>query len=197
MSEQSTIDYYNRCAQDYYERTVHADVSGNIARFTELVTDGGSIVDIGCGSGRDIRYFLEQGFRAEGIDASAKMCRLAREYTGAEIECTTLQDWAPAHRYDGIWANASLLHLTMEEIQTFVTRLPELLEADGVAYMSFKSGVETGVDMEGRYYTDISQKDLFAMIDSVPGLELLAYWISWDALGRDEFRWLNVIVRIS
>lgn len=194
VTSRSTIDYYNRNAAAYYTQTSTADVAENCIRFAKYVRPHGSIVDIGCGSGRDIAWFREAGFKASGIDASAELCHLAREHTGAEIRCVRIQDWMPAEQYDGIWANASLLHLTPEEIQTFIARLPALLTQGGVAYLSFKSGIETGMDATGRYYTDMSQETLTEILAAVTGLEIVDQWESADALHRDTFTWLNVIV---
>lgn len=191
---QTTIDYYNRNAQAYYDRTVSADMSAVLERFAKHVRPGGCIIDIGCGSGRDVQYFRNAGFKVEGIDASEELCILAREATGVTITCATIQDWTPAHAYDGIWANASLLHLTMEEIQLFTARLPELLAEHGVAYMSFKSGIPTGVDAEGRFFTDMMHADLREMVDATPDLTILDAWESSDALNRDGFTWVNMII---
>lgn len=196
MRVQDTIDYYNEHAQEYYERTVHADVTSNCWRFAKYVRPEGHIVDVGCGSGRDLRYFQQQGFRVEGIDASEELCRLAREYTGANVTSVRIQDWVPEQRYDGIWANASLLHLTIEEIGAFIVRLPDILAENGVAYMSFKSGIHTGVDAEGRYATDMPRATIFDLIYAVPELEILEYWVTGDSLGRGGFDWLNVIVGV-
>lgn len=197
MQTNTTIDYYNCNAQIYYERTVSADMSEAQERFAKYVRPNGCIVDVGCGSGRDIRYFLDAAFEVEGIDASEELCQHAREFTGAPVVCTTIQAWRPGRCYDGIWANASLLHLTMEEIRAFIARLPELLAENGVAYMSFKSGIRTGADAEGRYFTNMTQDSLRDMIDTTTGLIIRDAWESSDALNRDGFTWINVIVGLQ
>lgn len=190
----TTIDYYNRNAQEYYDRTISADMSDALEQFTKYVRPGGRIVDVGCGSGRDIRYFLNAGFEAEGIDASEELCVLARESTGAMITCTTIQEWTPEHPYDGIWANASLLHMTLGEVSAFIERLPDMLTENGAAYMSFKSGIQTGVDAEGRYYSNMPLDTLRDMINATSALIIQDAWESNDALNRDGFTWINLIV---
>lgn len=89
-------------------------------RFFKYVVPGGRIIAIGAGSGRDIKYFKDRGYIVEGIDASKEMCRLAADYSGAEVSCMRIQEWHPEKKYDGIWANASLPYLLFNEIEKFV-----------------------------------------------------------------------------
>lgn len=68
------------------------------------------------------------------------MCRLASEYTGVEVRCEKIQDWLPQEKYDGIWANASLLHLPIEEIEEFICRAQDYLNAKGGAVPIHEEG---------------------------------------------------------
>ena len=72
--------------------TVNVDMSECCERFLKYVVPGGRIIDIGAGSGRDINYFKDRGYVVEGIDASEEMCRLAADYSGAEVNCDSIQD---------------------------------------------------------------------------------------------------------
>lgn len=126
-----TIEYYNENAQSYYELTVHADMSLLCDRFLRYVTPGGKIIDIGSGSGRDITYFLSKGYEAEGIDASFELCRISNEH-GIKVENITIQDWNPREFYDGIWANASLVHVPLKEIELFFVKAKRFLKKRGL-----------------------------------------------------------------
>ena len=81
---------------------------------------GGVIIDIGSGSGRDIKYFLSRGYKATGIDVSKELWRLSRNqgFEGANV---TIQDWIPQERYNGIWINVSLVHIPLEDIESFIS----------------------------------------------------------------------------
>ena len=140
------------------------------------------IIDIGAGSGRDIKYFLDKGYKVEGFDASSEMCKLASKFTGVDVKC------------HGIWANASLLHLTMEEVCDFVKRLPQYLNDGGVAYISFKSGINTGMDIEGRYFTNVTMDEICEMVNEDKQLSILDMWETYDNLHRHGFVWLNLII---
>lgn len=78
----STINYYNLHAKEYFETTVNTDVSECCERFLKYLTPGDSIIDIGAGSGRDIHFFQSRGYIVDGIDASSELCKIASDYTG-------------------------------------------------------------------------------------------------------------------
>lgn len=70
-----TIDYYNKHTREFIDRTIEADMSFCQKKFIRLLEPGGLILDAGCGSGRDSKFFLGNGFRVQAMDASIKMCR--------------------------------------------------------------------------------------------------------------------------
>ncbi|MBR4745832.1 MAG: methyltransferase domain-containing protein [Desulfovibrio sp.] len=193
----STVDYYEANAQRYVNGTVHVDMSDTLLRFVRHVRPGGRIADLGCGSGRDLRWFREQGFQAEGIDASAALCRLAEAHAGVPVRQIRIEDWRPRERVDGIWANASLLHLGMEAIAAFFGQLSSLLAPGGAAFFAFKSGIPTGRDGSGRFFTSFTKADLDRLLDGHPELVLLESWESRDKLERAGFVWLSFILGLK
>ena len=190
-----TIDYYNSNAFWYFSNTVNVDMSECSDRFLKYVVPGGIIIDIGAGSGRDIKYFKDKGYVVEGIDASKKMCRLATAYSGIEVICGRIQDWYRQERYDGIWANASLLHLVLDEIEEFVCRASGYLKPNGVFYISMKKGIQTGYDNNGRFSTDFSEEKVQQIVSKSSAFIVTESWETGDALSREEFRWTNLILK--
>ena len=116
MSEKSkknqTIQYYDQNAADFVENTRNVDFHVMQDEFIEGLPAGAKILDLGCGSGRDTKYFLEHGYRVDAIDGSAELCTLASEYTGIPVKCQLFQELDASEVYDGIWACSSLLHLS-------------------------------------------------------------------------------------
>lgn len=191
----TTISYYNNNANQYFNNTINVDMSECCDRFLKYVVPSGKIIDIGAGSGRDIKYFKDRGFVAEGIDASEELCQLATEHTGVEVRCERIQDWLPLKKYDGIWANASLLHLTFDEIGEFISRTSEYLNIGGVVYASMKKGVVTGYDSNGRFFTDFSEEIIQQILAKSTAFEIAEIWETDDRMSRGEFQWLNIILK--
>ena len=192
--KEKTIDFYNKNAVSYFNSTVGVDMSEAYSRFLKYVKPQGTIIDIGAGSGRDIKYFIKAGFEVYGIDASEELCRLSAEYTGAIIQCQTIQDWIPHMQYDGVWANASLIHLSIEDVSIFIQRLPEILSDTGVLYLSLKEGLYEGVDEKGRYFNGISVDSINNALLTVKHFSILESWISEDTLSRTNIKWRNIII---
>lgn len=190
-----TIDYYNGNAAQYFSNTVNVDMSECYDRFIKYVVPRGRIIDIGAGSGRDIKYFKDRGYVVEGIDASEEMCRLATDYSGAEVRCERIQDWNPEEKYDGIWANASLLHLLFNEIEGFVCRASDYLKPNGVLYISMKTGIQTGCDNNGRFFTAFTEEKVQQTVAKSTAFIVIDSWKTGDGLSREGLQWINLILK--
>lgn len=103
-----TLDYYNKNAQSFVSGTVSVKFTQIQDKFLEKLKPHALILDFGCGSGRDTRYFLGKGYQVDAIDGSAQMCRIASEYTGIKVRQMLFQDLKEHEKYDGIWACASI-----------------------------------------------------------------------------------------
>lgn len=194
----NTIEYYNNNASEFIESTVHADVSELRRKFEKYLPEGGSILDFGCGSGRDTLAFLKDGYKVEAIDGSEELCKYASKLTGINVQCQYFEDFSEVEKYDGIWACSSILHLKKDNLKKVIENMMIALKPDGVIYLSFKYGTFEGI-RNGRYFTDLTEQELQRILYELPNaesLQILDQWISSDVRpGRDEQKWLNVIVK--
>lgn len=110
------------------------------APFLSLVKPGGRILDLGCGSGRDSKNFIQKGYEVEAVDSSPTLCRLASDYIGREVICQDMEEIEYRDEFDGTWACASLVHITKKEIHKMLEKLTCALGKTGVLYMSLKYG---------------------------------------------------------
>ena len=190
-----TIEYYNRNASLYFDNTVKADLSECYEHFLKYIGSGGRIIDIGAGSGRDVKYFKDRGYVVEAIDAAEEMCRLASDYSGVVVRCESIYTWQPEEKYDGMWANASLLHIPIAEIEDFIFRVSNYLNLNGVFYISMKSGVQTGYDDSGRFFTNFSEDIMQKIVAKCTMYKVAEIWETEDSICREGFRWLNFILK--
>lgn len=103
----TTLDYYNKNAKKFITGTISVDFGIVQNRFLDKLHPGAEILDYGCGSGRDTKYFLEQGCKVTAIDGSQELCKLASEYTGIPVKHMLFRDLDEKEAYDGIWACSS------------------------------------------------------------------------------------------
>ena len=148
----ATISYYNNNAKEYCASTVDADMMEAYGKFRKYVPDGGSIVDMGCGSGRDVLAFKNMGYQVTGLDASEELAKLAAGYTDEPVITADMSSWKAESSFDGMWCCASLLHLKDEEVSQFFSNIRNNLKSGGALYISVKSGIETGTDVNGRLH---------------------------------------------
>ena len=191
-----TIDYYNLNAENFIEGTQNVDMHQAQDRFLQLLDENASILDFGCGSGRDTRYFLDKGYQVTATDGSAEICRLASSFTGIEVQEMLFQELDDIDTYDGIWACSSILHLPKNELLLVIRKMCDALKrSTGVIYTSFKYGDFEGV-RNGRYFTDFNEDSFKEFIAGIPELTIEDYWITSDVRpGRGDERWLNLILR--
>ena len=105
-----TINYYNLNADNFVAGTVSVEFQDIQKKFADKLPNGATILDFGCGSGRDVKYFLENGFCVSAIDGSIELCKRASKYTGVDVKNILFQEFAEIEKYDGIWACSSILH---------------------------------------------------------------------------------------
>lgn len=193
--DQKTLQFYEDNAKSFVSETVNADMCEARQRFLQQLNSGASILDFGCGSGRDTKVFLEQGYRVDAVDGSFELCRIASEYSGIPVKQMLFQDLTTVNMYDGIWACASILHLPRRELIDVLQKICIALKADGVLYTSFKYGEYEGI-RNGRYFTDFTKRSLELLITEIPSFQIIEIWLTQDVRpGREEERWINLLAR--
>ena len=187
-----TLDYYNKNATEFITSTATVDFTQIQDRFLKLLAPESFILDFGCGSGRDTKYFLSKGYRVDAIDGSEKLVEAASNYTGIEVRRMLFQELNECSKYDGIWACSSILHLSKEELVDVFGRMSAALKPEGIVYTSFKYGEFEGW-RSGRYFTE----ETFAeFVKNIRTLDVEECWITNDVRpDKGEEKWLNLILR--
>ena len=186
-----TIEYYNKNAERFTSETQNAEMTQIQNRFLSYVSLHGTILDFGCGSGRDSKYFLDKGYSVVSVDGSHELCKIASENTGQEVICCTFQDYKPTKKFDGIWACASLLHLKKNELKSVLLKLVDSLNQNGCLYLSFKYGSYSG-ERNGRFFTDLCEEELDLIMSKISGIRKADVFITNDVrIERANEKWLN------
>ena len=155
MSDAITLNYYNSNAAVFSETTKNVDFSEVQQIFTKHLSPDASILDFGCGSGRDTKYFLNNGYHVTATDGSVVICKMATDYTGIQVKQMLFEELDDRNQYDGIWACASVLHLSREKLPNIFHKMHQALKTNGIIYTSFKYGTFEG-ERNGRYFTDFT-----------------------------------------
>ena len=190
-----TLDYYNDHTEEFVSQTQSVDMTSIQDRFIGLVKAGGHILDFGCGSGRDTKYFLSKGFSVTATDGSEELCREASRYAGIRVRRLLFTELDETEAFDGIWACASVLHAPHAELPDIFRRMERALKPGGILYVSFKYGDFEG-ERSGRYYTDMKEDSFGALVRGVPSIKVRELWVTGDVRpGRETEKWLNAILR--
>jgi SAM-dependent methyltransferase len=187
-----SADYYDDNAQSFYDSTVDVDMVGFYCKFLPLVGAEGRILDLGCGSGRDTKYFVDLGYKVDAIDASKEMVRLASIKSGLEVKHMSFELFSPDLQYDGIWACASLLHVEPKALKSMLVQISHWLNVSGVLYASFKYGDGVRVK-DGRTFTDMDEHQLKVLL-SAADLVLKESWVTYDQRPERNEMWLNALI---
>ena len=195
MGRNNTLHYYEDYADEFYKSTVDVSFETVQTRFLEKLKKGSYILDFGCGSGRDAKFFLEQGYLVDAMDGSSELCKLASQYTGIEVKHMLFQELEEVDKYDGIWACSSILHLPITELEEVIREMVVALKDNGIIYTSFKYGTFAG-ERNGRYFTDMTEETFAELLEGIEDIGIEEQWITSDVRpGRGEEKWLNLILR--
>jgi 2-polyprenyl-3-methyl-5-hydroxy-6-metoxy-1,4-benzoquinol methylase len=132
-----TINYYNKYTKSFIQTTRSVDFTNIQNKFLSYLPSGAFILDFGCGSGRDTKYFLKRNYNVTAIDGSEEICKEASKYTGIKVKQMLFEELNDQNIYDGIWACASILHLSKNDLflvfhkmnkalKEFILQIPQL-----------------------------------------------------------------------
>lgn len=190
-----TINYYDTNAKEFVEGTLNVDFKATQDKFINKLPAKGYILDFGCGSGRDTKYFLARDFNVDAIDGSIELCKIASEYTNIKVRHMYFNELSIVNKYDGIWACSSILHLSLDDLVDVFKRMSKALKDEGIIYTSFKYGDFSG-ERNGRYFTDMTEDSFAKLIANVENLKVEEQWITADVRPqRGNEKWLNLILR--
>jgi len=192
----SSISYYDKNSQNFYDRTLNVDVQDLYQRFLKYVPNQGQILDAGCGVGRDSKFFLSKGYDVVAFDGSLEMVKLTSNLLGTDALHMLFQDMNFSSEFDAVWANASLLHVPYENLRKVIEGFHKALLPSGILYASFKYGTSMRQTEDGIFF----DMDAASIEPYLKGLFVpLEIWKSADTRSKvapsPDKSWLNFIAR--
>ena len=192
-----TLEHYNQRAEDYREGTRDHDVSQNIAALLQYIEGAPpfTLLDFGCGPGRDLKVFAELGHVAIGLEGAARFAATARAHSGCEVwQQDFLKLDLPDNRFDGVFANAALFHVPGQELPRVLLELHATLKPGGVLFSSNPHGHNEEGWNRGRYgaYYDL---ETWRRYVSAAGFVELTHYYRPAGLPREQQPWLASVWR--
>ena len=192
-----TLVHYDRNAQRFWEGTRDHDVSQNIAALLEKIDVPApfSLLDVGCGPGRDLVTFTRLGHHATGLEGSPQLAAMARPHSGCEVlEQNLLALQLPDAHFDGVFANAVLFHVPAQALPGVLSALYASLKAGGVLFSSNPRG-EGQEGWAGERYGSYHDLPTWRRFMSASGFVELAHYYRPAGLPRDQQPWLASVWR--
>ena len=189
-----TSSFYDDNAETYAARDRQLPTM-RLDAFLENVSPAGKVLELGCGAGQDSAHMLAKGFDVTPTDGSPELALQAEKRLRRPVTVLRFQDLEAESEFDGIWAEASLLHVPRAELPGVLSRIRRALKPGAPLHASFKAGNAEGHDSLGRYYNYPSAEWL---------TELLVVCGWWDISIREAdgggydnlpTRWLYAIAR--
>ena len=188
------MDYYKENYKEYFDRTFSLDPSSFLGPVAERLSNGAMVLDVGCGSGRDLLWFKKKGFEVIGFERSAGLAELAREHSGVEViegdfdtyDCSFISA-------DAIIASGSLVHVQHERLADILQNIVQALEKHGIFYVSLKQGEKTKTDDLGRSFYYWKDEELREVFESLNFKVLDSY--QNKSIANSDDVWLSYILR--
>jgi SAM-dependent methyltransferase len=189
-------DFYDISAAEYHERTFRVDPSSFLSLMTARLRAGAFVLDVGCGSGRDLLWLKQRGFAVTGFERSAALAALARKNVGCEVvegDFTTY-DFSPVGA-DAVILIGALVHVPHGAFPDAVRNIAAALKVDGLILITAKEGAGTSEGRDGRIFCLHQDSDLRALFGQL-GFVVLDFARDVSRLGTGEV-WLTYLLRKS
>jgi SAM-dependent methyltransferase len=192
-----TLEHYERNAQAFFAGTIDHDVSQNIAALLDAIQSDPpfTILDLGCGPGRDLKTFTSLGHRAIGLDGCANFVEMARRFSGCEVwHQDMLHLDLPPNMFDGVFANAVLFHVPSAALDKVLADLYATLKPGGVLFSSNPRG-HNEEGWNGPRYGSYYDYPTWERFVTAAGFSPLHHYFRPDGLPREQQPWLASVWR--
>ena len=193
--DRRTLDFYQQRASEW-AAALPCAWSPQLDPFLDLLHPGARVLELGCGDGRDAERMIARGFEVHPSDGSPVMAGLASERLGREVPVMRFSELEAVEAFDGVWCQASLLHLPEDELPGILSSIHRALRPGGFHWASYKDGTGGGRDEFGRFFSYIPRERLEAAYRAAaPWSELTIGSQEGSSFFSGRTIWHDVLVR--
>jgi len=189
---QSMHDFYETNARAYFERTNRVDPGPLLAPLLPHLQPGSAILDIGCGSGRDLKWLTAKGFQPTGLERSPSLAVLASEHSNCPVTIADFFEYQPPIHYDCILLIGTLVHLSKPDFPKALRKVTRMLKSGGIMFLSMKAWGGSEKSEDGRVFQLWSDSELRREFSRLE-LKILDHSRSRSLLGNRDV-WLGYIL---
>jgi cyclopropane fatty-acyl-phospholipid synthase-like methyltransferase len=187
-------NFYEKNHQNYFDSTVKIDSDNFLSPLAKHLNAGDSILDIGCGSGRDLLWGVQQGYESVGFEQSPGLAKLARKHS----LCAVIEGDFSSYDFSKLSFTAlvfvgSLVHLSKEELPTILKATRRALVPEGLILITMKEGDGFSQSGDGRVFTLWNRKDL-EQVFADQHLQILNFSRQTSKIRSDDV-WLGYVLR--
>jgi SAM-dependent methyltransferase len=190
------MDYYCRHYRAYHDETVAIDPAPFLGIFARHLSPGDHVLDVGCGSGRDLLWLQQKGLVVTGFERSPGLAGLARKNAGCRVVEGDFHthDFAPL-AVDAILMTGALVHVPHDDLPDVLGNILLALKPASprrIVYLSLKEGEGSAADNRGRLFYFWQETDLADLLSGL-GMEPLGFKRSLSADGTGQ-PWLGFVL---
>lgn len=184
-----TTSFYDDNAETYATRDRKPPMA-RLDAFLAALPEKARVLELGCGAGQDCAYMLSRGFAVTPTDGSAELARQAEKLIGRPVKVMRFEELAAREEFDGVWAEASLLHVPRTDLPDILALIHNAVKKDGIFHASFKAGTAEGHDDFGRYYNYPSREWLQELFVAGGWRDIAIYEADGSGYDNKPTRWL-------
>jgi len=194
--DRETLQFYESRGREWAASHPPGSYGRELDAFLDMLAPGATILELGCGDGRDAEHMIARGFAVLPSDGSPGMAKLASERLGRDVPVMRFTELEAAEAFDAAWCQSSLLHAGEAELPGILARVHRALKPGGWHWASYKGGEGGGRDAFGRFFSYLPRRRLEAAYTAAAGwTELVVVSGKGHSFGGTPTTWHNVLAR--